>query len=73
MIERFRIEQFVTLRVNAEALNIIQVAVDHMLEDLDEMYNDAGENSTDVLVRMALMTQVKQELAHKQLREILKS
>ena len=70
MIERFRIDQFITLRVNAEALNVIQVAVDHMLEDLDEQYSEAGEDSTDVLVRMALMTQIKQELVHKKLREI---
>ena len=67
MIERFQIEQFITLRVNAEALNIIQVAVDHMLEDLDDMYVNKREDSSDVLVRMALMTQVKQELAHKKL------
>lgn len=70
MIERFRIDQFITLRVNAEALNIIRVAVDHMLEHLDETYDEAGEDSTDVLVRMALMTQVKQELIHKKLKEI---
>ena len=49
---------------------LIQVAVDHMLEDLDDMYDmyvNEQKDSSDVLVRMALMTQVKQELAHKKL------
>ena len=70
MIERFRTDQFITLKVNAEAINVLQVAVDHMLEHLDENYDEAGQDSTDVLVLMALMTQVKQELVHTKLREI---
>ena len=32
MIERFETEQFITLKVNAESVNILQVAVDNMLE-----------------------------------------
>ena len=70
MIERFETEQFITLKVNAESVNILQVAVDHMLEHLDGLYsvNDSVEDNLDTLVRMALITQVKQELAHKKLK-----
>tara|TARA_B110000495_G_scaffold194190_1_gene200282 strand:+ start:211 stop:564 length:354 start_codon:yes stop_codon:yes gene_type:complete len=70
MIERFETEQFITLKVNAESVNILQVAVDHMLEHLDVLYsvNDSVEDNLDTLVRMALITQVKQELAHKKLK-----
>tara|TARA_R110002153_G_scaffold19181_1_gene66231 strand:+ start:1685 stop:1900 length:216 start_codon:yes stop_codon:yes gene_type:complete len=69
MIERFETEQFITLRVNAESVNILQVAVDHMLEHLDALFDDTVEDNSDILVRMALMTQVKQELAHKKLKD----
>ena len=70
MIERFETEQFITLRVNAESVNILQVAVDHMLEHLDLLYSvdDSVEDNLDTLVRMVLITQVKQELAHKKLK-----
>lgn len=75
MIERFETEQFITLKVNAESVNILQVAVDHMLEHLDGLYidgiyrvNDTERDNIDTLVRMALITQVKQELAHKKLK-----
>jgi hypothetical protein len=70
MIERFETEQFITLKVNAESVNILQVAVDHMLEHLDALYidgiyrvNDTERDNIDTLVRMALITQVKEELA----------
>tara|TARA_R110000737_G_scaffold173842_3_gene199322 strand:+ start:2907 stop:3137 length:231 start_codon:yes stop_codon:yes gene_type:complete len=74
MIERFETEQFITLRVNAESVNILQVAVDHMLEHLDplfidNLFNDDVEDNSDILVRMALITQVKQELGHKKLKD----
>ena len=71
MIERFETEQFITLKVNAESVNILQVAVDHMLEHLDVLYsvNDSVEDNLDTLVRMALITQVKQELGHKKLKD----
>jgi hypothetical protein len=74
MIERFKTEQLITLRVNAESVNILQIAVDHMLEHLDalfidDLFDDTVEDNSDILVRMALMTQVKQELAHKKLKD----
>jgi|TARA_R110000765_G_scaffold134581_2_gene233572 hypothetical protein len=74
MIERFKTEQLITLRVNAESVNILQIAVDHMLEHLDalfidDLFDDTVEDNSDILVRMALMTQVKQELEHKKLKD----
>ena len=74
MIERFETEQFITLKVNAESVNILQIAVDHMLEHLDalfidDLFDDTVEDNSDILVRMALMTQVKQELEHKKLKD----
>jgi len=63
MKERFLMEQNITLRVNAEALNCLQVAVDHLLEALDDSY----EHEEDSVVRMALLTHIKQELARKKI------